>query len=99
MKSEAPAFSIDIIYMIYLDVKYFSVVCLSIYYEKPAVKTTLTTIAHFFAKNLNYCPSGIICSSVALKCQCFETHLKKINSFKLIKLINLILVFCMSNKS
>ena len=27
--------------MIFLDVKYFSVLCLSIDYEKPAVKTTL----------------------------------------------------------
>ena len=39
MKSGAPFFRIDIMYMIYLDVKYFSVVCLSIYYEKLAVKT------------------------------------------------------------
>ena len=29
--------------------------CLSIYYEKPAVKTTLTTKEHFFAKKLNFC--------------------------------------------
>ena len=72
MKSEAPVFSIGIMCMTDLDVKYFSVVCLSIYYEKPAVKTTLTTIVHFFAKNLNYCPSDIICNSVALKCQCLK---------------------------
>ena len=37
MKYGAPSFLIDIIYyMIYLDVKYFSVVCLGIYYEKCA---------------------------------------------------------------
>ena len=41
MKSGAPFFRIDIIYMIYLDVKYFSVVFLSIYHEKPTGKTTL----------------------------------------------------------
>ena len=40
MKSEAPFFRIDIIYMICLDVKYFSVVGLS----------TLTTMGHFLAK-------------------------------------------------
>ena len=57
MKSVAPFFRIDIMYMIYLDVKYFSVVFLSIYYEKLAVKTTLTAIGHFFAKKLNYCLS------------------------------------------
>ena len=38
MKSGTPLFGSDIIFMIDLDVKYFSVVCLSIYYEKPAVK-------------------------------------------------------------
>ena len=43
-KSGAPFFLIDIMYMIYLDVKYFSVVCLSIYYEKLTVKTALTTM-------------------------------------------------------
>ena len=64
--------SIDIMYMIYLDVKYFSVVCLSIYYEKPAIKTTLTTMGHFFEKKLSCCPSEIICNSVALKCQCLK---------------------------
>ena len=72
MKSGAPFFRIDIMYMIYLDVKYFSVVCLSIYYEKLAVKTTLTTMGHFFAKKLNYCPSDIICNSIALKYQCLK---------------------------
>ena len=46
--------------MIYLDVRYFSVVCLSIYYEKRAVKTTLKTMGHFFAKKLNFCPSETI---------------------------------------
>ena len=38
MKSGAPFFRIDMIYMIYLDVNYFLVVCLSIYQEKHAVK-------------------------------------------------------------
>ena len=41
-------------------------------YEKLTVKTTLTTTGHFFAKNLNYCPSDIICNSIALKCQCLK---------------------------
>ena len=72
MKSGAPFSRIDIMYMIYLDVKYFSVVCLSIYYEKLAVKTALTTMVHFFPKKLNYCPSDIICNSIALKCQCLK---------------------------
>ena len=58
--------------MIYLDVKYISFVCLSIYYDKLAVKATLTTMGHFFAKKLNYCLSDIICNSVALKCQCLK---------------------------
>ena len=60
MKSEEPFSRIDIMHMIYLDVKYFLVVCLSIYYEKLAVKTALTTMGHFFVKKLNYCPSDII---------------------------------------
>ena len=50
MKSGAPFFCIDIIDMIYLDVKYFSVVCPSIYYEKRAIKATLTSMGRFFAK-------------------------------------------------
>ena len=54
MKSGTPFFRIDTMYMIYLNVKYFSVVCLSINYEKLAVKTTLTTMGHFLAKKLNY---------------------------------------------
>ena len=58
--SGAPFFRIDLIYMIYHDVKHFSVVCLSSYYEKLTVKTTLTTIRRFFAKKLNFCPSNII---------------------------------------
>ena len=69
MKSGAPFFRIDIMYMIYLDVKYFSVVCLSIYYEKLAVKTKHTTMGHFFAKKLNYCPSETIYNSIALEFQ------------------------------
>ena len=60
MKSGAPFFRIDIIYMISLDVKYFSVVCLGIYYEKLPVKTTLTTMEHFFAKMLNFSSSDIV---------------------------------------
>ena len=72
IKSEAPFFSIGIMYMIYLVVKYFVLVCLSIYYKKPDVKTVLTTMGHFFAKKLNYCPSDIICNSVALKYQCLK---------------------------
>ena len=72
IKSEAPFFSIGIMYMIYLVVKYFVLVCLSIYYEKPDVKTVLTTMGYFFAKKLNYCPSDIICNSVALKYQCLK---------------------------
>ena len=59
MKSGAPFFKIDIMYMSYLDVKYFTV-SLSIYYEKLVVKTTLTTMGHFFAKKLNFCPYSII---------------------------------------
>ena len=57
MKSDAPFFRIDIIYMIYLYVKYFSGVCPSISYLKLAVKTILTMVGHFFAKMLNFCPS------------------------------------------
>ena len=53
-------------YLIYLDVKHFSVVCLSIYYEKLAVKTMLTTMGRFFAKKLDYFP--------------FEIYLKIFNS-------------------
>ena len=46
--------------MIYLDAKYFSVVCLRIYYEKRAIKTALTTMGHFFGKKVIFCPSNII---------------------------------------
>ena len=53
MKSGAPFFHIDMINTIYLDVTYFLVVCLSIYYEKLAVKSTLTMMGHFLAKKLN----------------------------------------------
>ena len=72
MKSGAPFFRIDMINTIYLDVKYFSVVCLSIYYEKLAVKTKHTTMGHFFAKKLNYCSLDIIYNLIALKCQCLK---------------------------
>ena len=86
IKSGTPFFCLDIIYMIYLDVKYFLVVCVSIYYEKLAVKSTLTTVEHFLAKKLNFCLSNIIWNSVALKCQCFK-HTAKF----------LIHIFCTSN--
>ena len=69
MKSGAPFFRTDIMFMIYLDVKCFSVVCLSTYFENLAVKTTYITMGHFFAKNLNYCPSDIICNPTVLKSQ------------------------------
>ena len=69
MKSGAPLFGIDLMYMIDLDVKYFLVVCLSIYYEKPAAKVTLTTMEHFFARKLNYCQFDIIGNSVTSKCR------------------------------
>ena len=69
MKFGAPFYRIDIMFTIYLDVDYFSVVCLSIYDEKLAVKTTPTTMGHFFAKKLNYFPPDVICNSLALKCQ------------------------------
>ena len=59
MKSDASFSRIDIIYMIYLDVKYFSVVCRNICYEKLGVKTLLTMVGHFLAKKLNVCPSDI----------------------------------------
>ena len=72
VKSGAPFFRSDIMYMIYLDVKYFSVVCLCVYYEKPAVKTKHTTMGHFFAKKLNYCLFDIIYNSVELKCHCLK---------------------------
>ena len=49
INSGALFFRIDIIYMIYLDVKHFSVVCLSICYEKLAIKTAFKTIGHLFA--------------------------------------------------
>ena len=72
MKFRAPSFRIDIMHMIYLDVKYFSEVCLSIYYEKHAVKTTHRTMGHSFVKKWNFCPSDIIWNSSALKYQCFK---------------------------
>ena len=50
MKSGAPFFRIDVFYIIYLDVKYFSIVCLIIYHEKLAVKNALTMLGHFSLK-------------------------------------------------
>ena len=72
MKSGAPFFRIDIIYIIYLDVKYLSEVFLSIYYEKPTAKTTLKMMRHFFAKKLHFSPTHITWDSTALKWQCFK---------------------------
>ena len=74
VKSGATFFRIDIIYMIYLNVKYCPVVCLSIHCEKHAVKITLKTMGHFFAKKLNFCPSDIILNSIALKCKCLKQN-------------------------
>ena len=76
MKSSAPFFRIDIIYMNYLNMNYFPVMCLSINYEKLAVNTTLTTTEHFLAKKLYFRPSDIIQNSIELKWQCLEHTLK-----------------------
>ena len=88
MKSGAPFFRADIIYMIYLDVNNFSAVCLSIYYENLAVKASLTTMGHFLPKKLNICLFEIILNSTALNCQCLKHTLKF-----------LIHVLCISNTS
>ena len=72
MKFAAPFFCIDVICMIYLYLKYFLVVCLSIHYEKLSVKTTLTAMGHFFAMKINFCPSDIIWNSIASKWQCLK---------------------------
>ena len=53
-----------------------------------SVNTTLTTMGHFFAKKLNFCPSDIIWNSIALKWQCLK-HTSKF----------LIRVSCVSNRS
>ena len=58
--------------------RFFSVVCLSIYYEKNTAKTALTMMRLFFAKELNFCPSDINVSCV--KMPVFETHFKIFNS-------------------
>ena len=60
MKSGMPFFHIHIVYMIYLDMEYFSIVCLTNYNEKVAVKTIFTVMGHFFAEKLNFCPPDII---------------------------------------
>ena len=88
MKSGAPFFRADIIYMIYLDVNNFSAVFLSIYYENLAVKAFLTTMGHFLPKNLNIFLFEIILNSIALNCQCLKHTLKF-----------LIRVLCIPNKS
>ena len=66
MNSDSQFSCIDIIYVIYLDVKYLSVVFLSIYYEKPVAKPTLKMMRHFFAKKLHFCPPDITWDSIAL---------------------------------
>ena len=71
-KSGAPFFRFDILYIIDLDVKCLSEVFLSIYYEKPAAKTKLKMMRHFFAKKLHFCPPAITWDSIALKCQCLK---------------------------
>ena len=76
MKSGAPFFGIDMIYIIYLDMKYLSVVFLSIYIEKPAAKTTLEMMRHFFAKKLHFSPPDITWDSTPLKWQCFKHTLR-----------------------
>ena len=43
------------------------------------MKTTLTTMGHLLAKELNFCLSDIIRNSNALKCQCLK-HFKIFNS-------------------
>ena len=52
MRSGAPFFRIDIMYIIYHDVKYFSVAFLSIYCEKLAVTTMFTPMGHFLGKEV-----------------------------------------------
>ena len=56
MKSDAPFFRTDIIHMIYLKCE----VSFSSLSQQLVVKTTLTTMGHFFTKKLNFCPSDII---------------------------------------
>ena len=70
IKLEVPFFRTDIIYMIYFDMKYFSVACLSIYYEKLAVKTTLKFLSLWHNSKF-YC----------VKMPVFETHFKVLNSW------------------
>ena len=86
IKSGVPFFRIDIIYIIYLDVKYFLVVCLSIYHEKRAVKTTLTAIRHFFSKKLKFCPSRHNLKLNYVKMVMLETHFRIFNSYFCISL-------------
>ena len=88
MKSGEAFFRIDIMYLIYLDVKYFLAAGFSMCYQKFAVKTNLTTMGHFFGRKLNYFQSDITFISIALKCQC----LKYTSTFS-------IRVFCISTTS
>ena len=54
MKSGASIFHIDIMYMIYLDMKYFSVVGLSIYYKKHIAILFLCHVFPFASKGLDF---------------------------------------------
>ena len=68
MKYGAPFFRIYIMHMIYFYVKYFSVVCLSIYYEKVAEtflrkEVKLLSVQHNLLFN-------------CVKMPVFETHFK-----------------------
>ena len=75
MKSGAPFFRIDIIYMIYFAVKYFSVVCLSIYYEKLAVNCTYDD-----GKEVKFLSVRHNLKCICVKMLVFETHFKIFNS-------------------
>ena len=71
MKYGAPFFRIYIMHMIYFYVKYFSVVCLSIYYEKVAEtflrkEVKLLSVQHNLLFN-------------CVKMPVFETHFKIFN--------------------
>ena len=75
-KSGAPFLRIDIIYMIYPDVKYFSLVCLSIY-----LRNLLYTykLGHFFAEKLNFLSLRRNLKFNCVKMSVFETHFRIFN--------------------
>ena len=75
IKSDTPFFGIDIMYMIYLDVRYFSIVCLSIFYKKPVVKTALTTMSLLYKE-----VKLLSVRHNLLEIPLFETRLKTVNS-------------------